>query len=179
MEVKARAKFIRISPKKVRLVADLIRGLDVAEALVQLQFSQKNAALPLVKLIKSAIANGEENEDLKRNNLFVKAITVDGGPTLKRWMPKAMGRATPLIKRSSHINLILAERVPTEGQRKAKKEDTKDDLIKIEDLKKIDRAEKSDSNIKATDKKLEKEEKKSSSTSKKIANKIFNRRTGS
>ena len=177
MEVKARAKFIRISPKKVRLAADLIRGLDVAEAIVQLQFSQKNAALPLVKLIKSAIANGEENEDLKRNNLFVKEITVDGGPTLKRWMPKAMGRATPLIKRSSHINLVLAERVPTEGKGKVKKEDTKDDLIKIEDLKKV-REEKSDSTIKTTDKKSEREEKKTGSSSKKITNKIFNRRTG-
>src|SRR3989344_8457297 len=137
MEVTARAKFIRISPKKVRLVADLIRGLDVAEAITQLQFSQKNAALPLTKLIKSAIANAEENEDLKRNNLFIKAITVDGGPTLKRWLPKAMGRATPLIKRSSHISLVLAEKVPTVGTDKVKKEDTKDDLIKIEDLGKI------------------------------------------
>lgn len=179
MEIKARAKFIRISPKKVRLVADLIRGLDVAPATIQLQFSPKDAARPLSKLLKSAIANAEENEDLKRNNLFIKKITVDGGPTLKRWLPKAMGRATPLIKRSSHINLVLAERVPTLGQKKAKKEDTKDDLVKIDDLKKINREEKSDSTIKATDKKLEKEEKKSGSASQKITNKIFNRRTGS
>ena len=119
----------------------------------------------------------KENENLKRNNLFIKEINVDGGPTLKRWLPKAMGRATPLIKRSSHISLVLAEKVPTVGTDKVKKEDTKDDLIKIEDLGKISRQNKTED---------KKEEKKPASSgrqggpvSQKIVNKIFNRRTGS
>ena len=143
MEVKAKAKFVRTSAKKVRLVAGLIRGLDVEEALVQLQFSKKNAALPIAKLLKSAIANAEENLDLKRNNLFVQEIRVDEGPTLKRWMPRAMGRATPIRKRSSHTTLILGERVPT-IEKKVKKEDNKDDIVKIEDLDKITTKEKKD-----------------------------------
>lgn len=171
MEVRAKAKFIRISPKKVRLLADLVRGLDVEEALVQLQFNKKGASLPVAKLVKSAVANAEENEDLKRNNLFVKEITVDGGPTLKRWMPRAMGRATPLIKRSSHITITLSEKVPT--QKKAKKETSKDDIINIEDLGKITHDDKKE------DKKSDSGNKKGGSTSKKVTNKIFNRRTGS
>lgn len=173
MEVRAKSKFIRISPKKVRLLANLIRGLNVEEALVQLQFNKKDAALPVGKLIKSAIANAEENEDLKRDNLFIKEITVDGGPTLKRWMPKAMGRATPLIKRSSHITVVLAEKVPTTSKKKVKPEDSKDDIIKIEDLGKISHEDKKE------DKRSEEGTKKSGSSSKKTTNKIFNRRTGS
>lgn len=172
MEVKAKAKFIRMSPKKVRLLANLVRGLNVEDALVQLQFNKKLATLPLGKLLKSAVANAEENEDLKRNNLFVKEITVDGGPTLKRWMPRAMGRATPLIKRSSHITVVLGERVPTTSK-KVKKEDTKDDLIKIEDLGSLGHEDKKE------DKKSDTGSKRSGSTSKKTGNKIFNRRTGS
>lgn len=175
MEVKAQAKFIKISPKKVRLVADLIRGLDVEKALVQLQFILKDSAGPLTKLLKSAIANAEENDDLKKNNLFVKTITVDGGPTLKRWMPKAMGRATPLIKRSSHISLVLAERVPTASKKKVKPEDTKDDIIKIEDLGKISHETKDD---KKDDQRSEKGGNRGGRAGTK-SNKLFNRRTGS
>jgi len=173
MEVTAKLKFIRVSPKKVRLPAGLIRGLDVEKALMQLQFSKKNAALSLSKLLKSAIANAEENEDLKRNNLFVKEITVDGGPSLKRWMPKAMGRATPLVKRSSHITVVLAERVPTVSKKKVKKDDSKDDIIKIEDLGKIGHDHKKE------DKKSGDNNMRGGGTSKKISSKIFNRRTGS
>ncbi len=173
MEVRAKAKFIRISPKKVRLLVDLIRGLDVEEALVQLQFSKKHSSLPIATLLKSAIANAEENDDLKRNNLFVREITVDGGPTLKRWMPKAMGRATPLIKRSSHITVVLAEKIPTTSKKKVKKEDTKDDIIKIEDLGKISHEDKKE------DKKSDGGSKRGGSVNKKTGNKLFNRRTGS
>ncbi|HQA64242.1 MAG TPA: 50S ribosomal protein L22, partial [bacterium] len=100
MEVSAKAKFIRMSPRKVRLVADVIRGLDVEEALVQLEFNKRAASLPLVKLLKSAISNAEQNHQLKRDNLFVKELTIDDGPTLKRWRPRAFGRATMLRKRS-------------------------------------------------------------------------------
>jgi len=173
MQVKAKLKFIRISPKKVRLVAGLIRGLDVEEAIVQLQFSKKNASLSLGKLLKSAIANAEENNELKRDNLFIKEVLVEEGPTLKRWMPKAMGRATPIRKRASHITVTLEEKIPTIKKEKIKKESLNDDIIKIEDLGKISQ-EDSKSNKKDS-KKTEKKETASGSKGEKRINKIFNR----
>jgi large subunit ribosomal protein L22 len=169
MEVKASSKFIRISPKKVRLVATLVRGLEVDEAIVQLQFSKKDAALPIGKLIKSAIANAEENDDLKRDNLFVSEIFVDEGPTIKRWFPRAMGRATPKRKRSSHINLVLSEKVPTVKKEK-KKEDTKDDIVNIDDLGKVGQDNKKASKAQDT-----KDVKSTADNSKKSVGKIFNR----
>lgn len=171
MEVKAKAKFIKTSPKKVRLVANLIRGLDVDKAGIQLQFSNKNAATPLSKLLKSAIVNAEENDNLKRDNLFIKEIRVDEGPALKRWMPRAMGRATPIIKKTSHIHITLAEKVPTIRKEKVKKEDNKDDVIKLEDLGKVSGEDKRET------KRVEKA--KIKSAEKKGANKLFNRKTGS
>ncbi len=109
MEIKASARYIRISPRKVRLVAGLVRGKNVAAALNQLKFAGKNAALPVSKAIASAVANAVHNFELSADNLFVKAITIDGGPALKRWLPRAHGRATPLHKHMSHINVTLAE----------------------------------------------------------------------
>lgn len=121
MEVKAKIKFIRMSPTKVRLVANLIKKLPVLKALDQLQFINKLAARPVAKLLKSAIANAENNFELVKDNLFIKEITVNEGPTLKRWMPRAHGRATPIRKRTSHINLILEEIKPS-GKTTAKKQ---------------------------------------------------------
>lgn len=109
MEVKAKVKFIRMSPIKMRLVANLIKKLPVDKALDQLQFINKLAARPIAKLVKSAIANAEHNFELAKDNLFIKEITVGGGPTLKRWLPRAHGRATPIRKRTSHVNLVLSE----------------------------------------------------------------------
>ncbi len=120
MQVSATAKYIRMSPRKVRLVADVVRGLDVRKALAQLDFSRKHAALPIRKLVGSAVANAEHNFNLAKENLFIKEIKVDGGPTLKRWMPRAHGRATPLKKRTSHISLVLSEIVDS-GEREGRK----------------------------------------------------------
>jgi len=176
METKAKAKFIKISPKKVRLVADLIRGLDVEKANVQLQFTKKAACLPLAKLLKSAISNAEENFKLKKTNLFIKEIRVDEGPTMHRWMPKAMGRATPIRKKSSHIILVLDERIPTEAKEiekaKSEKADKKDDIIKVDDFDKI-KADQKDED------KPEKEQKGSDKPAKKgVRKQLFNRRSG-
>lgn len=104
---KAQLKSLRVGPRKVRLLVDLIRGMQVDDALAQLQFSKKSAALPLKKLLDSAIANAQV-QNLKREGLVVETAFVDEGKTLKRWMPRAMGRATPIRKRSSHITLVLA-----------------------------------------------------------------------
>lgn len=121
MEIKAKAQFVRTSARKIRLVVDLVRGLDVNKALDQLQFCRKLAAKPVAKLVNSAIANAINNFELEKDNLFIKEIKVDEGPTAYRWMPKAHGRATPLRKRTSHISLVLAE-VKDSGKKEAKKQ---------------------------------------------------------
>jgi large subunit ribosomal protein L22 len=120
MQVTAKARYIRMSPRKVRLVVDVIRGLDVVSALDQLNFMNKRARLPVMKLLNSAIANAENNFELDKNNLYIKEIRVDEGPTLRRWRPRAFGRAAPIRKRTSHISIVLAEIVDT-GQKEGKK----------------------------------------------------------
>jgi large subunit ribosomal protein L22 len=102
-----------MSSRKVRLVADLVAGMDVDEADAQLGHLRKAATVPVRKLLKSAIANAEHNAKLDRRNLFVRQILVNQGPTLKRFRPRAFGRAAPIRKRSSHITVVLEERVPT------------------------------------------------------------------
>lgn len=122
MEVKAKVKFIRMSPTKIRLVANLIQKMPVEKALNQLRFINKLASGPVAKLIESAMANAEHNFELAKDNLFIKTLTVDQGPTLKRSMPRAHGRATPIRKKTSHINLVLGEIKPS-GVVKAKKQE--------------------------------------------------------
>ena len=109
MEVKAIAKNIRISPTKVRLVADLIRGMEAQKALDQLKFMKKMARFPVSKVLSSAIANGAHNYDMQKENLVIKEIRIDEGNKLYRWMPRAHGRATKLRKRSCHIVITLKE----------------------------------------------------------------------
>lgn len=107
MEVKAEAKYIRISPRKVRLVVDAIKGLTPQKAVSYLKFVNKRAAAPLSKLIKSAIANAQNNFSLKPEDLKFKEIQVGEGPTLKRWQAVSRGRAHPIMKRTSHIKVVL------------------------------------------------------------------------
>jgi large subunit ribosomal protein L22 len=112
VETKASAKYIRISPRKARLVVDLIRGRDVADAQQILDYSPKAAARVVGKILNSAIANAEHNNKLDPDELYVCRAYVDEGPTLKRFRPRAMGRATRINKRTSHITLVLDEREP-------------------------------------------------------------------
>ena len=121
MEIKAKAKYIKVSPRKSRLVIDVIRGLKIKKALEQLKFINKRVAEPIAKLVNSAIANAENNFELEKDNLFIKEIKVDEGPTLKRWKPRARGRATPIRKRTSHISILLGE-IKDSGKIKAKKQ---------------------------------------------------------
>ena len=109
-EAVARLNYIRISPFKVRLVAETIKGKPASEALAILEHSSKGASRPLRKLLNSAIANASENHEMDADTLVVRNVIVDEGPTLKRWMPRAMGRATPIRKRTSKITLIVAEK---------------------------------------------------------------------
>lgn len=105
----AKLRHLRIAPRKVRLVADLIRGKGVEEALEILQFTEKKSSEPLAKLVKSAVANADEKPGVNVDKLFISKITVDGGPTIKRFRPRAMGRATPILKRTSHIFVGLEQ----------------------------------------------------------------------
>lgn len=109
MEAKAIARFIRISPRKTRLAADLLRGLSVEKAQAQLRFLRRASSPILLKLLNSAAANAKQKK-MDEKKLYIKSIFVDGGPVLKRWQPKAFGRATPIRKHSSHITIILAEK---------------------------------------------------------------------
>jgi large subunit ribosomal protein L22 len=109
MEAKAVARYIRISPRKARYVADLVRGKPVEEALNVLAFTTRKAAQILAKVLKSAIANAAQDESIDVDTLYVKRVFVDEGPTMKRFRPRAMGRATRIRKRTSHITIVLDE----------------------------------------------------------------------
>jgi len=110
MEAIAHARYIRMSPRKVRLVVDLVRGLSIVQADTELRFLQRAAALPVRKAIASAAANAVHNNKLSRDRLYIKAITVDQGPSLKRFRARAFGRAAPIRKRSCHITVVVTER---------------------------------------------------------------------
>jgi large subunit ribosomal protein L22 len=118
-KVTAKLSNYRQSPRKVRLMADLVRGKNVADALSQLQFVAKRSSAPITKLIQSALANAE-NLSIDRATLFVKEIRVDKGTTLHRWMPRARGQAKPIHKRSSHILITLHTQEVSKKQSKAK-----------------------------------------------------------
>lgn len=107
MDIHASLKSLRMSPRKVRLVVDAVRGLSATVADTRLSFMKKEAALPVQKLLRSAMANAEHNFHLHKEDLVIAAITADGGPTLKRSRPRAFGRGAPIRKRTTHINILL------------------------------------------------------------------------
>lgn len=110
MEAKAIAKFVRIAPRKAQQVVDLVRGKKVDEALAILKYTPKAAAPIVEKVVKSALANAENNYSMDRDSLYVAEIYADQGPTMKRFRPRAMGRATTIRKRTSHIGVVLKEK---------------------------------------------------------------------
>ncbi|HWR44393.1 50S ribosomal protein L22 [Sporomusa sp.] len=110
MEAKAIARHIRIAPRKIRIVIDLIRGKNVGEAFAILKYTPKVGAEVLEKVLKSAIANAEHNYDLNVDTLYVSQAFVDQGPTLKRIHPRSRGQAFKILKRTSHVTLVVKER---------------------------------------------------------------------
>lgn len=110
MEAKAIARSVRISPRKVRLVVDLIRGKQIGDAYAILRNTPRRASGPVEKLLKSAVANAEHNYQLEQENLYVKEVFVGEAKTMKRFQPHAQGRAFQILKRTSHIYLTVAER---------------------------------------------------------------------
>ena len=110
METRARAKYVLMAPQKARLVVDMIRGRPVEQALGILEFTTKRAARLIAKTVKSAVANAENTQSVDVDKLYVARAWVDEGPTLKRFMPRAHGRATPILKRTSHVTIVVDER---------------------------------------------------------------------
>lgn len=116
MKVRAQAKYIRQSPYKVRLVLDAVRGLPVGEAATILAHANRRAAEPIAKVLHSAVANAEHNHSLDADDLFVAEAFADEGPTLKRFKPRARGRANRIRKRTSHITIVVSEIVASERE---------------------------------------------------------------
>ena len=110
MEAKAVAKYVRIAPRKVRVVMNLIRGKNVAEAFAILKFTPKAGADVIEKVLKSAVANAENNFDMNVDKLYISSAYVDQGPTLKRIHPRSRGQAFSIFKRTSHVTVVVAER---------------------------------------------------------------------
>jgi large subunit ribosomal protein L22 len=131
MEIKASLNNLRMAPRKVRLVANLIKGMNVPQAKAQLAFLVKKPAPLILKLINSAVANAKNNFEIEENNLVIEKIVVESGATLKRWMPRAMGRATPIRKRTCSIKLVLKELTPT---KKTKKKVQKPEVVKSDEV---------------------------------------------
>ena len=109
-QAKAIARTVRIAPRKVRLVVDLIRGKQIGEAVAILRHTPKAASPVVEKVLKSAVANAEHNYDLDVNNLVISEVFVDEGPTMKRFRPRAQGRASAINKRTSHITIVVSEK---------------------------------------------------------------------
>jgi large subunit ribosomal protein L22 len=121
MEAKAKARFVRVTPQKARRVVDLIRGKQAGEAVAVLKFAPQAAGETVLKVVESAIANAREaakrsNERFDESSLYVSEVFVDEGPTLKRFRPRAQGRASQILKRTSHITVVVAERETSKGR---------------------------------------------------------------
>lgn len=185
MPVTAQVKYIRMSPRKVRLVADIIRDLPVNEARTQLLHLRKRACRPLLKLLESAVANATHNFSLKQEDLFIKEIKVDAGSVLKRWQPRAFGRATPIRRPSCHIFISLDTKIalpPTIKAAKAKRI-AKPIVVSEkpkEAVEEIEKAQKGRPEIAAplAQQKKERLDQKITKTARGFVKKIFSRKTG-
>ncbi len=138
-EVVAKARFIKISPRKSRLIVSQVRGMNTQAALDYLKFANKAAVRPIVKLINSAIANAGNNFQIDKEDLYIKKIVANDGPVIKRWRPRAHGRATMIRKRTSHIDLVLGVKSGSKQKsNKDKKEGKKNEvkLVRPEEIKK-------------------------------------------
>ncbi len=161
MQVTAKLNNLRIAPRKSKIVADLIKGLDVEEAFDQLDVHVKRTSPHLKKLLASAIANGENNLGIDRNNMYVFDVQVGEGVTLKRWRARAFGRAGRILKRTSKIEIILEERIEGKG-RKTKEQIEKEKKERMQIKKKLEKEREK------REKEAQKEAKKKKNTSQKI-----------
>ncbi len=144
MEIKAKLNYFHIAPRKVRLVTGLIKGMDVKRAELELNYLPKRSALPLLKMLKSAVANARNNFQLEEKGLYIKDIQVNSGPVTKRFRARAFGRAAPIRKRTSHAILILdtrGEAFVKRSKQKQKKESptirdvTSEDIAELKEVR--------------------------------------------
>ncbi len=140
MEVSAKLRYLNIAPRKIRLVADLIRGKSVEQAQMILNFTIKKGAKPLQKLLKSALANAKNSFQLEESNLYISKILVDEGPKFKRYMPRARGQAYEIQKKTSHVTILLSE-IEKEKKKKAKEKKQAQEItmVKEEEVKKTEK----------------------------------------
>ncbi|RKD25435.1 large subunit ribosomal protein L22 [Caminicella sporogenes DSM 14501] len=110
MEARAIAKYIRISPRKLKPIADMIRGKNANEAIAILKFTPRRGAKVFIKVIESAMANAENNHNMDRDSLYIAEVYANQGPTMKRWKAGSMGRANPILRRTSHVGVVLREK---------------------------------------------------------------------
>ncbi len=173
MLVKVKSKYIRIAPRKVRLVADMVRGQKVKEAKSILNFTVNRSALPVLKLLNSGVASAKNEFKWGESNLYISKITVDEGPKLKRWMPRARGSASPIQKKTSHITIVLEELQKSNQIKKDKKD--KVSTKKIGSLDEI----KEEINLSENKKneRIDKENKARSLKDKNVKSKIFRRKS--
>ncbi len=136
MEVKVKLRYLRIAPRKVRLVADQMRGETVPKTKGFLTFTPKRATDPLLKLLNSAVATAKNDYNLEESNLYVSEIRVDEGPKLKRWMPRARGSASPIQKKTSHVTIVLKE-IKESKKSANKKEIKKPEAVLVEKVEEV------------------------------------------
>jgi large subunit ribosomal protein L22 len=146
--VKAKLRYLRISPKKVRRIASLIKGMSVDRAEAELRSRPSRSSPALLGLLKSAINSAVNTYKLDRKSLLIKNVLVDPGPSYKRWLPRAMGRATPILKRTSHVTMILESKSPA-----PKTSDIKTDKTETPAISDLKKSEKKQSNLKPSAKK--------------------------
>jgi len=175
MKVRATLNNLRISPRKVRLVTHALIGVDTREALLQLKKIVKKSSNPLYTLLHSAVANATNNFGLSEDNLYVQSISVGDGLRLERWLPRAFGRATPLIRRGSNVTIILEERI--EGKNRTAKKEPKA-VVSLKTPETGDTEEKEDkATIKSAKPELKKEILKGSKPVGKMVKKMFQRKS--
>ncbi len=138
MEIKAKLNYLRIAPRKVRLVADLVRNMDVKEAETQLKFMPKRASTPLLKLLNSAIANAKNNFNLEKDVLYIKKLTINEGPPFKRWRAGSRGKANPIVKKSAHVTLVLEIKKGVKIEKPAEKAEP-EEVKKLEEKPKVEK----------------------------------------
>lgn len=136
MEIKAELNYLNIAPRKVRLVAGLLKNMSVRQAMRELEYLPKRSALPLSKLLRSAVANAQHNFHVRPEGLYIGRIVVNPGPVLKRFQPRAFGRASPIRKRASHVIVSLqTHKLKSAGKLRVKKEAPEVREITSEDLR--------------------------------------------
>jgi large subunit ribosomal protein L22 len=179
MIVSAKLKNLRKSPRKVRLVSSLLKGMDAVKAKDELKFLVKGSAPFFEKLLAGAVSNAENNFGLDKSNLYIKDIVVNEGSKLKRWLPRAHGRASLLLKRTCSVEVFLAERVEGKGRKKVVKQEIKD-VKKMEVEEKIGKEEIKEEKkemLKEKDEKEFLEEKKKGVGEKGFLKKVFRRKS--